>query len=217
MPARVSESIVLRTYPLGEADLIVSFLAREQGKLRGVAKRARRPRSVFGSGLERLSLVRMFYFQRETRELVNLDSCELIRSRFGMSSDYAAGVVMDYLAEVTDELLPAAEPGERHFRLLLAVLDYMQAELAAGRGQAIWPAALYFSLWAVKLAGFLPALRVSPESGSIAEEMLVTPIAQLGAREWRRQSAADLRRALVRVIEEHIEKNLVTPPLVEAL
>src|SRR6516162_6088627 len=82
MPARISEAIVLRTYPLKEADLIVSFLTRDQGKLRGVARRARRPKSSFGSGLERLSHVRMAYFQKESHELVNLDSCELIRSQF---------------------------------------------------------------------------------------------------------------------------------------
>ena len=123
MPARVSEALVLRTYPLQEADLVVSFLTRDQGKLRGVAKRARRPKSAFGAGLERLSHVRMAYFQRETRELVNLDSCELIRSQFGLVSDYWAGVALDYFAEVTEQLLPPAEPNEKFFRLLLAVLD----------------------------------------------------------------------------------------------
>ena len=90
VPARVSEALVLRTYPLKEADLVVSFLTRDQGKLRGVAKRARRPKSTFGSGLERLSHVRMAYFQRESHELVNLDSCELIRSQFDLVTDYQA-------------------------------------------------------------------------------------------------------------------------------
>ena len=71
MPARVSEAIVLQTYPFKESDLVVSFLTRDQGKLRGIAKRARRPKSSYGSGLERLSQVKMSYFQRETRELVS--------------------------------------------------------------------------------------------------------------------------------------------------
>ncbi|HXJ41101.1 MAG TPA: DNA repair protein RecO, partial [Bryobacteraceae bacterium] len=84
----MSEAIVLQTYPFKESDLVVSFLTRDQGKLRGVAKRARRPKSNFGSGLERLSQVKMSYFQRETRELVNLDSCELVRSQFGLLADY---------------------------------------------------------------------------------------------------------------------------------
>jgi len=56
-----------------------------------VAKRARKPKSTFGSGLERLSQVKMFYYQRENRELVNLNSCELIQSQFSLAGDYVAG------------------------------------------------------------------------------------------------------------------------------
>ena len=185
--------------------------------MRGVARRARRPKSIFGAGLERLSLVRMAYFQRENRELVNLDSCELVRSLFGVSSHYEAEVVLDYLSEATDQLLPPAEPSERHFRLLVAVLGHLGAELEAGRGDAVWKAALYFSLWAVRLGGFLPELRVSRDSGQIAEEMLKTPIGQLTQRDWNKQTGADLRRFLVRLIEEHIERKLVTVPLLETL
>src|ERR1700689_3743048 len=151
MPARVSDTFVLRTYPFREADLIVGFLTRDLGKLRGVARRARRPKSAFGSGLERLSHVRMAYFQRETRELVNLDSCELIRSQFGLISDYWTGVALDYFAEVSEQLLPSAEPSEKFFRLLLAVLESLQAPEA---GKA-WRAVTYFSLWSLRLSGWL--------------------------------------------------------------
>ena len=89
MPARVSESfVIMRTYPFAESDLIVSFFTRDQGKLRGVAKRARKPKSNFGSGLERLSQARVTYYQKETRELVTVTSCELIRSQFDLITDY---------------------------------------------------------------------------------------------------------------------------------
>ena len=213
MPARVSESIVLRSYPFKEADLVVSFLTRDQGKLRGVARRARRPKSVFGSGLERLSQVRLSYFQRENHELVTLDSCELIRSQFELQSDYAAGVALDYIAEVSEQLLAPGEQSERFFRLIVATLDYLRAERAGG----LWPAVTYFSLWAVRLSGFLPALRASGDSVGIAEEMLKTPIAQLTPRTWTRQTAAGLRHFLVREIENHVERRLVTVPILEAL
>ena len=129
MPVRVSESIVLRAYPLRESDLIVSFFTRDQGKLRGVAGRARRLKSRFGAGLERLSQVEMTYFQRENRELVNLNSCELIHSQFELSGDYACGVALDYIAEVSEQLLPPEEPNEKFFRLLLAVLDRKSTRL----------------------------------------------------------------------------------------
>ena len=75
----------------------------------------------------------------------------------------------------------------------------------------------YFTLWAVRLSGFLPGLRVSPESLAIAEEMLKKPVAELTPREWTKETAADLRRFLVRQIEDHIERRLVTVPILEAL
>jgi DNA repair protein RecO (recombination protein O) len=166
--ARVSEALVLRTYPLKEADLIVSFLTRDQGKLRGIAKRARRPKSAFGSGLQRLSHVRMAFFQRENRELVNLDGCDLIHSQFGLVNDFATSIALDYLAEASELLLPPAEPNERFFRLLLAVLDSLrpaegEADGAAGR---MWRAVTYFSLWAVRLSGWLPELHACLSCGS---------------------------------------------------
>jgi len=246
----------LRTYPLKEADLVVSFLSRDQGKLRGVAKRARRPKSPFGAGLERLSHVRVAYFQRETRELVNLDSCELIRSQFGLVSDFEAGVALDFFAEVAEQLLPDAEPNERFFRLLLAVLDSLQPAVA-GRVQnavedagKVWRAVTYFSLWAVRLSGLLPELNVCLACGSlldeeraffsrsrsglvcshcragnswelsagsrfIAAEMLRQPVAQLSKTDWDQSSAADLRRFLVQQIESHVERRLITAPLLE--
>ena len=164
MATRVSEAIVLRTYPLKEADLVVSFLTRDQGKLRGVAKRARKPKSVFGSGLERLSHVRMAYFQRESQELVNLDSCELIHSQFRLATDYEASVALDFLAEASDVLLPSGEANERFFRLLVAVLESLREE------GAVWRAVTYFSLWAVRLSGWLPELHACLSCGSVLDD-----------------------------------------------
>jgi DNA repair protein RecO (recombination protein O) len=163
---RLSEAVVLRTYPLREADLVVSFFARDCGKLRGVARRARRPKSAFGAGLERLSHVRLAYYQRETRELVNLDSCDLIRSQFDLVSDYCANVALDYIAEVSDQLLPPEEANEKFFRLLLAVLESLHA---ASPG-AIWRGTSYFSFWAVRLSGWLPALDVCLGCGSVLDQ-----------------------------------------------
>jgi DNA repair protein RecO (recombination protein O) len=160
MPARVSEAFVLQTWPFREGDLIVSFLTRDFGKLRGVARRARRPKSGFGSGLERLSHIRMSYFQRETRELVNIDSCEILHSQFAVLNDFASACALDFFAEVSEQLLPAAEPNEKYFRLVTAVLDHLRSS-----GNA-WLAVTYFSMWAVRLAGLLPELHVCMGCGA---------------------------------------------------
>ncbi len=187
MPARVSEAFVLRTFPLKEADLVVSFLSRDQGKLRGVARRARKPKSAFGSGLERLSHVRMSYFQTESRELVSLDSCELIHSQFRLASDYAASVALDFIAEVTDQLLPSNEPSDRYFRLMAAVLEHLRADPAN-----VWRAVTYFSLWAVRLSGILPELNVCLGCGAWLSEVLNESGADEIERAWFSRSRTGL-------------------------
>lgn len=213
MPAQASESLVFRTYPLREADLVVSFFTRDSGKLRGVARRARKLKSPFGAGLERLSHVNMSYFARENRELVNLNSCDLIHSQMAVAGDYAGCVALDFIAEVSDHLLPPGEPNERFFRLLLAVLG----DLRGGGAGNIWPAVNYFSLWAVRLSGFLPELRISADSRRLAEEIMHTPIGQLSHREWNASTGADLRRFLIRSMQEHIERKFHSVPLLETL
>jgi DNA repair protein RecO (recombination protein O) len=207
----MSESFVLRTYPFREADLIVSFFTRDQGKLRGVARRARKPKSPFGSGLERLSHATVSYYQKENRELVNLNSCELVHSQFALCSTFEASVGLDYMAELSEQLLPPGEANEKHFRLLMAVLDHLR------NGGNLWQGLTYFALWSVRLAGFLPEMRVGPDSLAIAREMLVTPVSQLAARSWTKDTSIDLRRFLVRQVEEHVERRLLTPSMLEAL
>jgi DNA repair protein RecO (recombination protein O) len=211
MASRTSESFVLRTYPFREGDLIVSFLTRDYGKLRGVARRARKPKGPFGAGLERLSQVRMTYLQKENRELANLYSCELIASPFALASSYEMSLALDYIAEVAENLLPPAEPNELMYRLLAAVLEDVRG------GGSLWRAVTYFALWSVRLGGFLPELKLRQESVAIAEEMLRTPVGRLAEREWARSTAADLRRALDREIEAHTERRLLTAPMLESL
>src|SRR5215471_18116061 len=194
MPAGVSETFVLRTYPFREADLIVSFFTRDQGKLRGVARRARKPKSPFGAGLERLSQVRMSYIQRENAELLTLTGCEIISSPFDLQSDYERGLALDYFTEVTEQLLPAHEPNEKFYRLLISVLDYLR------KGGAVWAAIPYFSLWTVRLTGVFQEMRVSDESAEIAQEMFAKPISGLAPREWTKATCKDLRRLLIRAM-----------------
>src|SRR5215831_7720491 len=68
MALRESEALVLRTYPLREADLLVTFFTRMEGKVRGVARSAKKSKRRFGGALEPLTYVRAFYDVRERQE-----------------------------------------------------------------------------------------------------------------------------------------------------
>jgi DNA repair protein RecO (recombination protein O) len=146
---------VLRTFTLKEADKICVFLTRAAGKVRGVAKGARRLRSRFGASLEPFTEVQLTYYQNETRELVSLSSCEILRSPFvaGVSSERLG--VWHYLAELVLEFLPDHEPNEVVYRLVGATVE------ALGRASEAQAVALtrYFEIWLLRLAGYLADLR----------------------------------------------------------
>lgn len=159
MPLHESEAIVLQSYPLGEADRLVSFLSRTMGRMRGVAAGARRPKSRFGSTLERLSHVRIWYFERETRELVRINQCEIIESFLDAFGDYDSSVGLSLFSEITQAVLPDREASDANFRLLLLCVQTVK------RTRKVEPALAYFALWTVKLGGWLPPLDLCSRCG----------------------------------------------------
>jgi DNA repair protein RecO (recombination protein O) len=152
MPLRESEAIILQHYALGEADWLVSFLTRSMGRVRGVAAGARRPKSRFGSTLERLSYVRIWFFERQNRELVRVSQCEMIESFLDGFRDYASSVALGIFSEVTEAVLPDHEASDANFRLLLLAAQTVKRTLRPELPLA------YFALWTVKLGGWLPSL-----------------------------------------------------------
>src|SRR5512136_166407 len=98
MPLYTTDAVVLRTYKLGESDRIVVFLTRDRGKKRGVARGARNSRRRFGGALEPLTRVRVAYFEKETRELVQLNFADPLASPLA-ALDPAALDYVGYFAE----------------------------------------------------------------------------------------------------------------------
>src|SRR6202161_4799659 len=147
MALRESEAIVLRTYPMREADLLVTLFTRLEGKVKGGARSAKKSRRRFGGALEPLTHVRVYYEDRERHELTRLDSCDVLQSPLSSAVDYSRALALGHVAELIDDLLPDREPNDAVFRLALAVLGH----LTSGD---IWMAVTYFDLWMVRLAGF---------------------------------------------------------------
>ncbi len=243
MPLRETEAIVLRTHRLGEADKVVSLLSRQMGRLRAVAGGAQRPKSRYGGTLEPLSYVRLWLFERENRDLLRLNSAELIESFFGMQGDYRLQVATQYMAEATERFLPEREVNERAFRLLLAVLRALKHAKEVNRPL------LYFNYWLLRLGGFLPdvqrcsacgrglgdepgyygpgsegvvcrACRAAPADETVSVRTLVTLAAAcqgtLGnwlASDPPPPGCREARRFFEEIIESHLERKLVTRPL----
>ena len=105
MPVLTSDAVVLRTWPVHEADLIVSFFSRDYGRMRGVAKAALKSRKRFGGALEPMTMTRAWFAERPRQELVRLDQLEIIRSPLSSPVDHTRMAVLSFFAEVIDEAL----------------------------------------------------------------------------------------------------------------
>ena len=243
MPLRETEAIVLRTYRLAEADKIASLFTRQMGRLRAVAAGARRTKSRYGAALEPLSHVRAFIYERENRDLLRMNSAELIESFFDMQKDYRVQLAAQYLAEVGERMIPEREPNDRVFRLFLAVLRSLKHS-----GEVTRPL-LYFDYWLVRLAGFLPDFdlcqycgRTLGETGGFhlpgseglicdhcrtgvtGQRVYIAPAVRAGCQKplerWIAEEKApagcrEARRFLEDLIETHAERKLVTRAMME--
>ena len=245
MSLKQSEAIVLRTYPLREADLLVTLFTRAEGKVKGVARAAKKSRRRFGGALEPLTCVRAYYEDRERQELARLDSCDILESPLSTEVDYPRVVALEHVAEALDELLPDREANDAIYRLAVSVLRQL-------RTGSIWMPLTYFQLWLVRLVGFLPELGVcghcgqpldgskafyhaladglmcarhkrlasselTAESRALAMQMFRMPLESFAAESWTSANYADLRRFLLQIAERHIEKKLVTAVMLNKL
>jgi DNA repair protein RecO (recombination protein O) len=164
MAVLTSEAVVLRTWPVHEADLIVSFFTRDYGRLKGVAKSALKSRKRFGGALEPMTLARAWFAEKPRQELVRLDQLEIVRSPLSAPVDQARMAVLSFFAEVLDEALPEHDPQDAVFRLLVSVLEQTQAAqpetfsppATGAKPTGPWMALTYFSLWMTRLMGLLP-------------------------------------------------------------
>ena len=152
MPIDQSEAIVLRTYNLGDQDKLVVFFTRENGILRGVAMGARKFGNRFGSSLEPMSVVRIFYYEKERKDLITINNCDLLGSFFEAQNDLKVSCTVSYFAELIEEFSPSRSKDDVLFRLLLSVLRCF-----AAKGNPAF-LARYFEGWFLKINGLLPDL-----------------------------------------------------------
>lgn len=189
MPLYSADALILRTYKLGEADRIVVFLTRDRGKKRGVARGARRPKSNFVGALEPLTHVRVAYFEKERRELVNMNYSEASCSALSSGTIEALGCAT-YFAELIDEWAAESHEDERLYRLGVSMVEALVA------GVPPEPLTRYFEFWLLSLQGVYPAARVqtlTPEAQSF-----LTAARKIGPQELTGMTAD---RAMLRELE----------------
>jgi len=150
--AEKATAIVLRTVEFMESSLVVTLFTREFGKVRALAKGARRLKGPFESAIDLLALCRIVFLRKSSEALDLITESKLLR-RFrpagrNLSSLYAGYYVAELLSELTDDYDPHPE--------LFDLAD--ESLLALSAGEPVANRVLRFELVALRFLGHLPSL-----------------------------------------------------------
>jgi DNA repair protein RecO (recombination protein O) len=154
-----TRAVVVSRRALGEQDRLVEFYTRDHGKVRGVAKSARRPRSRFVAALEPLSLGELVFFDNTRSELVRVDHFDVVRPFIAVREDLGRLGRGAWMCESLSRLSADRDPHPALFGLLVRSLRGLEGEAAPDR------VAVCFAARALDLLGHRPRLDRCVECG----------------------------------------------------
>ena len=159
------QGLVLKSAPLGEAGLMATIYTRDMGKLKALARGARKPASKMVGHLEPLNLVHLSLASSRQGGMDTVTQAQILDSHAGLKADLEGISRAVYVSELADGF--GAE-GSRNPGLYDLLLDTMRALREHSNPEM---ALRYFELHVLKCSGFMPELyqcvdcRRPPEPG----------------------------------------------------
>src|SRR6266704_2742234 len=152
MPLLKTAGIVLKSRKWGEADRIVTFFTLKYGKIRGVARGARRMKSRFGSALEPFVHCDLDLYEKHGDSLYRISQADIRKSFYTLRDSLETISASARLANLAGAITADGDAVPRIFHALLEGFRAIQ-----GREDPGLTAALY-ELEVLRFAGYLPHL-----------------------------------------------------------
>lgn len=143
---------ILRLLNYGEADLIITFLSGRLGKLKGIAKGARKSRKRFANTLEIFSLSEIIFSRRESTGLAIIEDSQIIDHYGRIRDDLEKTLIASYMTELVDHFTPEGKSNPDIYELFNSYLHLLDNHPL---NRAITH---FFELKLLKVAGFEPVL-----------------------------------------------------------
>ena len=153
MPLFTTNAIVIRSLNYGESDKIITFFTLDFGKLKGIAKGARRSRKRFQNALGLFSHLRLNFFDKEGMGLVRAESCDILHSFPKIKEDLKKIFYGHYYLELVNEMAGEREGNQEAFELLLSFLSNLE-EMEAQEEQL-----RLFEIRMLSIFGYRPNMR----------------------------------------------------------
>jgi DNA repair protein RecO (recombination protein O) len=120
-------AVVIGTFPLGESDRVVTFFSRDFGKVRGVARAARRMRSRFTGALELFTAGHLVFFDSGRSDLVTVDHFDIVHPFDGVRDRLERLGQAAWVVECVGRLTAERDPNAAVYGLLLRALRSVEA------------------------------------------------------------------------------------------
>jgi DNA repair protein RecO (recombination protein O) len=156
-----TQGLVIRQYPLGEADRILTLLTRDMGKIRVVAKGLRRPKSKLSGQMELLSHVSLT--ASVGRDLDVVTEAQTVNSHPNLTEHLDKLSHGIYLCELLDRFTVEHEPNYEAYKLAIDTLSCLESATDS------WLVIRHFEMRLLDESGFLPELTQCVECGSKLE------------------------------------------------
>ena len=154
-----TEGLVLRGYRMSESSKVVVIYTRTAGKVRVVARGARRPRSKFGASVEPITWGAYVFYSRENRELQTLSEGDILYPFEGIKRVYRRLVYASAVCDLLDRLTPEEDANSLLCSVTLETLRWMETVEEQAVELPLW----YFQLKAAAGAGLSsPSERMRP-------------------------------------------------------
>lgn len=150
--SNTAHAIVLNAMDYSESDLILTFYTKEFGKVKGIAKGARRSRRRFVGSLDAPSHIRGVFHHNDKSGLVRVESAALANSFSWLKSDLVRYANACCLLELISETTGEGQSSPEIYGLLLEFLHLLETAVHV-------PALLcFFEIKLLALTGFQPHL-----------------------------------------------------------
>ena len=174
MPLYKTKAIVLKSQRWGEADRIVTLYSEQVGKVRGIARGARRMKSRFGSALEPFRLIDVTLFEKNAESLARVSQADITESFGVLRENLALMTAAARMVNVIQALTPDRDPNTDIFQALIDGLSSLES------GSDSELCALLFQIHILGHTGFRPQIDHCAECGTYTGMVAMTFSPQSG-------------------------------------
>jgi DNA repair protein RecO (recombination protein O) len=197
MDTERAEGVVLRRQTVTESSLIVTWYTREFGKLKTMAKGARRIKGPFQGKIDLFYRDEIVFLRSKRSDLHLLHDCFLEDAHAGLRKSVESLTAASYVCELVDLATEGEDPNGRIYELLVAVLAALEAK--RDRVLLIW-----FELRLLAAAGWKPTWETDAAVGRVLQSIAETSLEGVGRVRLSGEQVVAGREALWQFWDMHL-------------